>query len=110
MEHTVRSEQGGHVVAFSGEVDLESSPVARTILLEVVGKASNVFVDLTGVTYMDSSGIASLVEAYQQAKKTSVGFVLVSASPAVVRVLHMARLDKVFIIHESLESAQHAGI
>ncbi|WP_454061855.1 STAS domain-containing protein [Candidatus Nitrospira salsa] len=110
MEHTVRSEQGSHIVALSGEIDLESSPMARTVLLEVVEQASKVFVDLTSVTYMDSSGIASLVEAYQQAKKSQIGFVLVSASPAVLRVLHMARLDKVFTIHENLEHAQHAGL
>ncbi|GJL49980.1 MAG: hypothetical protein NPIRA01_12070 [Nitrospirales bacterium] len=110
MEHTVRSEQGSHIVALSGEIDLESSPMARTVLLEVVEQASKVFVDLTSVTYMDSSGIASLVEAYQQAKKSQIGFVLVSASPAVLRVLHMARLDKVFTIHENLELAQHADL
>jgi len=110
MEHTVRSEQGAHIVALSGEVDLESSPMARTLLLEVVEQASKIFVDLTSVTYMDSSGIASLVEAYQQAKKSQVEFVLVSASPAVLRVLHMARLDKVFTIHENMEHAQHAGL
>ncbi|GJL62242.1 MAG: hypothetical protein NPIRA04_08960 [Nitrospirales bacterium] len=110
MEHTVRSEQGGHIVALSGEIDLESSPMARIVLLEVVEQASKVFVDLTSVTYMDSSGIASLVEAFQQAKKSKVGFVLVSASPAVLRVLHMARLDKVFTIHENLELAQHASL
>ncbi|GJL65767.1 MAG: hypothetical protein NPIRA05_07380 [Nitrospirales bacterium] len=110
MEHAIRREQDGHIVTFRGDIDLESSPMARTILLKVVNGASKVYVDLTSVTYMDSSGIASMVEAYQLAKNSQVEFVLVSASPAVLRVLHMARLDKVFTIHENLEQAQHAGL
>ena len=66
--------------------------------------------DLSGVTYMDSSGIASLVEAYQCAKKQGAEFSLVRVNPAALRVLKLARLDKVFIIHENLEKALNADI
>lgn len=110
MEHTIHVDQDSHIVTLSGDVDLEHSPTARTILLDVVAQAKNIFVDLTSVSYMDSSGIASLVEAYQQAKKTGVSFVLISLSPAVLRVIRMARLDKVFPIYESLEMARHANV
>lgn len=110
MDHTVHIEEDRHIVTFCGDVDLENSPTARKVLLEVVGQAQNILVDLTAVTYMDSSGIASLVEAYQQAKKNGVSFSLVSVSSAVLRVINMARLDKVFTIHENLESAKHASV
>ena len=110
MNHSVKTAEDKHIISFDGDVDLEHSPVARKILLDVVEKAQGIFVDLAAVNYMDSSGIASLVEAYQQAKKKGVSFVLVSVSPAVLRVLHMARLDKVFTIHENVESARHAGV
>ena len=110
MNHSVITEEDKHIIAFEGDVDLEHSPAARKILLDAVEKASGIFVDLAAVNYMDSSGIASLVEAYQQAKKKGVSFVLVSVSSAVLRVLHMARLDKVFTIHENVESARHAGV
>lgn len=102
MDHSVREEQGCLVVAFSGEVDLEHSPKAREVLLAAVGKKQSVFVDLSGVSYIDSSGVASLVEAYQAARQKSVGFGLVSVNPAALRVLELARLDKVFTIHGSL--------
>ncbi len=110
MEYTVTVDEDNHIVALSGEVDLENSPTARKVLLEVVEQAKKILVDLTAVTYMDSSGIASLVEAYQQAKNNDVGFVLVSVSPAVLRVLHMARLDKVFTVYDNLENARHASV
>ena len=108
MEHQVREKHGRRIVALSGEVDLESSPRARTVLLNAVKEGQPVLVDLAGVTYMDSSGIASLIEAFQQAKKKEAGFALVSVNPAVLRVLNLARLDKVFTFHENLESAFNA--
>lgn len=108
MEHQIKEEQGSHIVLLRGEVDLESSPKARQIMLEAVGKGDRILVDLASVTYMDSSGIASLVEAFQRAKKNDVAFALVSVSPAVLRVLNLARLDQVFTIHDNLESALNA--
>lgn len=110
MEHQIRREGTHHIVSLNGEVDLESSPKARQVLLDVVGREKKVLVDLSGVTYMDSSGIASLVEAYQCAKKQGAEFSLIRVNPAALRVLHLARLDKVFIIHENLENALNADI
>ena len=55
-------------------------------------------VDLSGVSYMDSSGIASLVETFQRARAASLEFSLVRVSEQVLKVLMLARLDKVFTI------------
>jgi anti-sigma B factor antagonist len=102
LEHSVREEHGALVVCFEGEVDLDNSPVAREVLLEAVGRSQKVLVDLSGVEYIDSSGVASLVEAFQQAKRRGSEFALVAVSAAAMRVLSLARLDKVFVIHETL--------
>jgi len=102
MEHTVRDEQGNTVVSFKGDVDLEHSPKAREVLLKCVAEGRNVFVDLSGVSYIDSSGVASLVEAFQASKKKDTRFALVAVNEAALRVLELARLDKVFTIHETL--------
>ena len=100
MKHQIREEQGGIVVALKGDVDLQSSPAARKVLLDVVGRGRPVYVDLSEVTYIDSSGIASLVEALQDTRKRGSRFALVSVSDAARRVLQLARLDKVFSILE----------
>ena len=102
MEHTVREEQGIFVVSFEGDVDLEHSPMAREVLLDCVAKQRDVFVDLSEVSYIDSSGVASLVEAFQTSKKKGTRFALGAVNPAAMRVLELARLDKVFTIHETL--------
>ena len=96
---------GNAVVALTGDIDLQSSPVVRQQLLACFEEQTRVIVDLSGVSYIDSSGVASLVEAFQLARKKGGFFSLVSVSPAVMRVLSLARLDKVFSIHPTVDAA-----
>lgn len=98
----VREQDGIAVIALSGDVDLESSPRVRDVLLDCVGAKRPVLVDMSRVSYIDSSGVASLVEAHQSARKTNTTFALAQVSQSAMRVLELARLDKVFIIHSSL--------
>ncbi len=109
MEHAVREEQGSLVVSFGGDVDLEHSPQAREVLLECVAKGHDIFVDLSAVSYIDSSGVASLVEAFQASKQKGTRFALVAVNAAALQVLELARLDKVFTILETLSEETCGG-
>ena len=82
MTHRVREERGILVVSFQGDVDLEYSPKARRVLLDTVEERRDVLVDLSGVSYIDSSGVANLVEAFQLSRQRGTGFALVSVNPA----------------------------
>jgi len=97
--------EGAIVVSLEGEVDLEHSPQARKALLDAVSKNKKVVVDLSGVSYIDSSGIASLVEAFQTARKSGGEMILAMVSESALRVLQLARLDKVFTIAATVEEA-----
>ncbi len=103
MNHEIREEGGAVIVALVGDVDLQSSPDARKVLLECVGRKKPVLVDLSGVGYIDSSGVASLVESLQTARKAGSNLILVAVSEGALRVLQLARLDKVFTICDSVE-------
>ncbi|MBT3989673.1 MAG: STAS domain-containing protein [Rhodospirillaceae bacterium] len=103
MEHSITEQDGVSIVALSGDVDLESSPIAREVLLAAVDKKMPVLADLAEVNYIDSSGIASLVETLQAAKSTGKGFGLVQVSESALRVLELARLDKVFTIYGTID-------
>ena len=103
MNHEIREEPGAVIVALEGDVDLQSSPDARKVLLECVGRKKPVLVDLSGVGYIDSSGVASLVESLQTARKAGSNLILVAVSEGALRVLQLARLDKVFTICDSIE-------
>jgi anti-sigma B factor antagonist len=103
MKHEIREQDGAIVVALTGDVDLQNSPEARKILLSCVEKKQPVLVDLSGVGYIDSSGVASLVESLQCARKVGTKLVLVAVSDGARRVLGLARLDKVFTICATVE-------
>ncbi len=98
MEILVNEEEGDLVVvALKGDIDLEYSGEVREALLEAVGPAvRGVIVDMSGVTMIDSSGVASLLEAFQTARKRGKDFILAAAGDPVMRVLKLARLDTVF--------------
>jgi len=103
MKYEIREQGGAVVVGFEGDVDLQTSPEARKVLLECVAKGQPILVDLSKVGYIDSSGVASLVESFQNARKAGQNLVLVSVSDGALRVLKLARLDKVFTICDTLE-------
>ena len=109
METSIREQDGVSVVAFSGEIDLESSPRARKTLLDQLREGGAVLVDLSDVAYIDSSGIASLVEAFQAARGAGQRFALVAVSDAAMRVLKLARLDNIFTIHVAVEEGLSDG-
>jgi len=93
------------IFELDGEVDLETSPTLRKSLLAHVNVGKSVIVGMSGVAYIDSSGIASLVEAYQTSRRNSSGFVLAAISDSAMRVLQLARLDKVFTIQATIDDA-----
>jgi anti-sigma B factor antagonist len=101
----ITESEGRLIIALEGEIDLEQAGTVRHALLDALKKGRNVLVDLSQVTYIDSSGIASLVEGLQVAKKQKSELALVAVSVRVRRVLELARLDKVFQIHADLAAA-----
>ncbi|CAA7618339.1 Anti-sigma factor antagonist [Magnetospirillum sp. LM-5] len=108
MSVNVREEDGWVVVTLEGEIDLQRSPAVRKQLMELMFDSRDVVVDLSGVAYIDSSGIASLVEAYQMARKNNTRFVLAAVSQPAMRVLQLARLDKVFALAETVAAGLKA--
>ncbi|MFO1495278.1 MAG: STAS domain-containing protein [Lysobacterales bacterium] len=98
-------QQGVRVVRVRGEVDLSWSQRLRKTILDALASARPVAVDLSAVTYIDSSGIAALVEGFQNARGKGQRFSLVAVSKPVHAVLELARLDRVFPIFPSLEDA-----
>ncbi len=102
-KYNTKEEQGYTIIELDGEVDLSCSPDARKQILECLEANKDLLVDLSQVSYIDSSGVASLVEGFQTAKKKSLKFGLVGVSDAAMSVLQLARLDKVFPIHANID-------
>lgn len=96
------------VVSLAGEIDIMRSPDLQTALQDAVGrtpKGGGVVVDLSGVTYMDSSGVATLVRGLQLSRKKGAGLVLCGLQDRVRSIFEIARLDTVFPIAGTLDEA-----
>ena len=90
---------GTHVIYVSGDVDLYSSPELRDSVQRGIPLAkSGLAIDLAGVKYIDSSGIATLVEGHRTADARKVEFKLQSLPESVLRVLQLSKLDSYFTI------------
>ncbi len=106
LQVTVSRAGDAVVVSPVGDVDLTASPTLRAELKKVhEGKPLRVVVDLSGVPYMDSSGVATLVEAMQIARKTRTTLILCSLTDRVRSIFEIAKLEMVFKIVPSLDEA-----
>jgi len=104
MGQCITEKQGDYlVIRLGGEVDMSWSQEVRRAVLDALQKSPRVAVNLAGVSYIDSSGIAALVEGFQQARGKGQSFVLSECSGAVMAVLKLARLDKVFTLRDRLD-------
>jgi anti-sigma B factor antagonist len=104
MDYRIEESNGYTIVHLSGEVDLSRSPTARKTILEYLQDGCDLLVDLSEVTYIDSSGVASLVEGFQVSRQKALDFALIGVSDAAMSVLQLARLDRVFPIFASLQA------
>lgn len=102
MNYKISTEGQYTVISLHGDVDLHYSPKAREQILKYLGEQCHVMVDLSGVDYLDSSGIASLIEGFQLAKQHKLQFGLVGVSHPAMQVLKLARLDRVLPIHDAI--------
>lgn len=102
---SINEEQGKILIALKGDIDLENAGEVRKVLLTHLKQKKDLLIDLSAVTYIDSSGIASLVEGLQMARKQKNDLSLVCVSTRAWRVLELARLDKVFTIYADLAAA-----
>ncbi len=99
-----------NVLALEGEIDLHESPRVKEKLNPLIEqKLPSVFVDLTGVSYIDSSGIAVLIDAMQRIQAYGGKLALFGIRENVRTVFEIARLDQIFRIFTDKAAATGAS-
>ncbi|MGH2686699.1 MAG: STAS domain-containing protein [Actinomycetota bacterium] len=92
------------VVRLEGELDAYTAPRLVACFNDLYAKdVTDLVVDLGGVSFIDSTGLGVLVNAYNAAVERDGTVTLVASDPRVVRVLEMTSLDQLFTVHSSLE-------
>lgn len=106
MSVTVTSSPGGAaVVTVTGEVDLGTAPQIAEHVDPLWTTTNLVVVDLTGVTFLGSAGIAQLLRANAAAAENGATLVLVAQQRPVLRTLEIAGLLPTFTVHDTLAGA-----
>ncbi len=108
MNCEISERDGYFVAALSGDVDLASLSQTREAIMKSLDKG-DLLVDLSAVEYLDSSGVASLVEGYQVSKDKARRFGLLSVSRTALNVIQLAHLDKVFPMYNNLQEAVNSN-
>jgi anti-sigma B factor antagonist len=84
---------------------MESKKLRESLKSILESESSRIVIDLSGVKYMDSSGIATLIEGLQLCKIESKRFVICGLQDGVRSIIELARLDTIFLITGNREEA-----
>jgi anti-sigma B factor antagonist len=102
----VEDRAGVPVVGVRGEVDVATAPALReTLDATIDGGPGTVVVDLSGVTFIDSTGLGVLIGARKRCLDVGGELRVVVAEPRILKVFEITGLSDLFTIHPALEPA-----
>ena len=107
LDITTKAQGEHYIISVKGEIDLYSSTMLRKYILTTMKQhhPRGLIVELDAVTYIDSSGIATMVEGLQLANQSDTKFKVAGLSPRVLEVFELVKLEQVFDIYDSVEEA-----
>jgi len=109
MVTSTQASDGKAVVTVRGEVDLVSCDELRRALGEALAMSTHTTIDLTDLSFIDSSGLSVLVEAHRKARDAGGVFVIRNATPMLRRLLDITRLDTLLVLEPSTADAPPDG-
>ncbi len=94
------------IISVEGEVDIASAEILDSAVLSEISSApTQVIVDLSGVSFMDSTGLGVIVRGLKRAREADIDFDLVLTNERVLKIFSITGLDSLIPIHDSLEAA-----
>jgi len=107
MDISTRQVGSATIIDVVGDITLYNSPQMRKVLLDLLKekRVPRLIINLTSVRYIDSAGVASLVEGLKVSRDMKCGFALFGLSRTTREVLELTRLIKVFEVHDNEQDA-----
>ena len=103
---STRETDGTTVVAVGGEIDVYTAPRLRDKFTELVAAGSyDIIVDMQNVEFLDSTGLGVLVGGLKKVRAHDGSLDLVCTQDRLLKIFRITGLAKVFVIHDSAESA-----
>lgn len=107
LDITTRTESDCTVVAATGEVDVFTAPTLDEALSAAIGAGSDrLIVDLSGVDFLDSTGLSVLVKALKRIREADGSLDVVVSAERVAKVFRLTGLDRVIPLHSSVDEAR----
>lgn len=101
-----REISGRSVIAVGGEIDVYTAPKLRDQIADLVQSGHyDIVIDLTGVEFIDSTGLGVLVGGLKKVRSHEGALTLVCAEDRLLRIFRITGLAKVFLIHSDLAGA-----
>ncbi len=105
FEVSVERRAGTAIVHVVGELDLATAPTLTSALRDLERPCERVVLDVSGLEFIDSTGMRLAVEEYQRAMADGFDFVIAGAEENVLRVLRIAGLDVTLPLAPDVASA-----
>jgi anti-sigma B factor antagonist len=109
MNMSVRTSENTRIVDVAGDVDLGGTPQLRKLLFEALKESPKVVINLTAIRYIDSSGIAVMIEALKESQRLKRQFVLFGMNSRVHDVFKLTHVMQIFQVVDTEEQALAAG-
>jgi anti-sigma B factor antagonist len=94
------------VLTLRGEIDVYTAPRLRQAIIDLVdGGASQIVVDMSGVDFLDSTGLGVLVGGLKRVKVKDGSLSIVTTQDKILKIFDITGLNKVFPIHDSVDAA-----
>ncbi len=104
MEHTTRQSGKVTVIELSGEIDVSCAPQLKELLLGMLDEGKNqLLVDLTGVSFMDSTALGIFANAFKRAQRAGGDIKFANPREELRRVFSITQTDKLFSIFDSVD-------
>jgi len=105
VDLSTRECDGQVIVALRGVLDVADAVSVAAALTAVAARQRDIIIDLAGLEFIDSSGVAALVRGRRQARYAGGELLLAAPQQQVLRVLTLTRLLDVFPVHASVAEA-----
>jgi len=103
MDPSIRQDEDRVLVALRGELDVTDAASAAVALIALAARDCEIIVDLAGLEFIDSSGLAALVLARRHARQAGGDLLLAAPQQQVLRLLTLTRLVEVFGVHARVD-------
>lgn len=97
LRHVITEGDGATLLAVEGEIDISNARAMRVLLLQTLERAESLALDLGAVASMDSSGIATLIEARAKAKASGKSFRITAVSDRVRLALKLLCIEQMLM-------------